>query len=348
VTALDDFKRFVTDAESGSQYAKWAHDNPGDLGRWQAFRDLILSGARPAPPAMTSAHGRELVDGGLLYLDATAPAPTPPPASAAWWDARTAPLDPASAALMATWLSYAIVNPNMPVGNWAVATADATAGDPTYAIPLTKQGGTLQVRCPLGTKPDPSGDGHLTIRDGAAGTETDLWQAIYDASTGRLASASAGVTFPLGSIDEHTTGWGGDAANLALRPFLIRPEEIAAGLIDHPLAFGCPLIGTGAPRYPATHNAPTGPAGHLVEGTWLRLDPAYDLAALTGWQRTVGKTMQEHGMFLRDNSGSLAIYGENTINRPGAAAWPFAGTAAPFSAGFPWARMQVLAPPAVT
>jgi hypothetical protein len=73
MTALDDFKRFVTDAESGTQYAKWAHDNPGDLGRWQAFRDLILNGSRPAAPTMATAHGRELVDAGVQYLDATAP-----------------------------------------------------------------------------------------------------------------------------------------------------------------------------------------------------------------------------------------------------------------------------------
>jgi hypothetical protein len=73
VTLLDDFKRFVKDAEAGSQYAKWAHDNPGELGRWQAFRDLILNGSRPAAPAMLTAHGRELIDAGVQYLDATVP-----------------------------------------------------------------------------------------------------------------------------------------------------------------------------------------------------------------------------------------------------------------------------------
>jgi hypothetical protein len=73
VTLLDDFKRFVADAQSGSQFVKWAHDNPGELGRWQAFRDLIMNGSRPAAPTMATAHGRELVDAGVVYLDATAP-----------------------------------------------------------------------------------------------------------------------------------------------------------------------------------------------------------------------------------------------------------------------------------
>jgi len=72
VSLLDDFKRFVADAEAGTQYAKWAHDNPGELARWQTFRDALLAGERPDPPTMLTPHGRELVDAGLVYLDATA------------------------------------------------------------------------------------------------------------------------------------------------------------------------------------------------------------------------------------------------------------------------------------
>lgn len=62
MAAIDDFKQFIADAQSGSQYAKWAHDNPGDLARWQTFRDAILAGQAPPPPTMKTAHGRELVD----------------------------------------------------------------------------------------------------------------------------------------------------------------------------------------------------------------------------------------------------------------------------------------------
>ena len=42
---------------------------------------------------------------------------------------------------------------------WAVATVDAGSGDPEYSIPRTDQGGSITVRIPLGTRPDPSDDG---------------------------------------------------------------------------------------------------------------------------------------------------------------------------------------------
>jgi hypothetical protein len=83
VTLLDDFRSFVDDAEAGSQYAKWAHDNPGEVTRWSAFADALLAGQRVQPPIMLTRHGEELVDAGVIYLHGTAPAtPPPPPAPA--------------------------------------------------------------------------------------------------------------------------------------------------------------------------------------------------------------------------------------------------------------------------
>lgn len=92
MAALDDFKKFVTDAQSSGSYANWARDNHGDanysitnpgpgsdLALWYAFRDALLAGQRPAAPSMHTAFGRELIDGGILYLDATPPVTPPPP-----------------------------------------------------------------------------------------------------------------------------------------------------------------------------------------------------------------------------------------------------------------------------
>lgn len=89
MSLLDDFKQFVADAEAGAQYAAWARDNPVDLGRWHGFRDAILAGARPSRPTMSSPHGRELIDAGVQYLDATAGSPPPP--SQGWVVAPPAP-----------------------------------------------------------------------------------------------------------------------------------------------------------------------------------------------------------------------------------------------------------------
>lgn len=83
MTLLDDFRSFVDDAQTGTQYQKWARDNPGEVTRWSSFRDALLSGQRVQPPIMLTPHGEELVDGGVLYLHATAPVTPPPPATGA-------------------------------------------------------------------------------------------------------------------------------------------------------------------------------------------------------------------------------------------------------------------------
>lgn len=82
MTALADFQQFVTDAQAGSMYAKWAHDNPGEVQRWTQFRDAVLAGGFPAYPPMTTAFGKELCDAGIIvehYVHDTTPAPPAPP-----------------------------------------------------------------------------------------------------------------------------------------------------------------------------------------------------------------------------------------------------------------------------
>ena len=96
-------------------------------------------------------------------VGAAAAAPPAPPIvlGGPWsWDARNMPLDPNNASL-APRLIANVDRPAMTLTDWGVATADAKAGDPEYPIPRTQQGGSTTVRIPLGTKPDPSGDGHL-------------------------------------------------------------------------------------------------------------------------------------------------------------------------------------------
>ena len=236
--------------------------------------------------------------------------------------------------------------------DWAVATADANAGDPEYSIPRTDQGGSITVRIPAGTRPDPSDDGHLTVRDVARGLETDFWQARYDAGSGRISTTSSAISFPLGAVAAGL-GWTGNAANTPLRRGLVTAEDMKAaidadGALPYTLQFGTPNIAQGAPRWPALHNVPTGDSSSVVEGTWVRLDPSYDVegSGLPAWQKVIARTLQTRGAINRDNSGTFSIYGRNPIN--GEAPWSTAGmsgSAAAFSSAFPWSRLQVLAPP---
>lgn len=295
------------------------------------------------------------------------------------WRADLATVDPNSAVCMAQWLTF---NPTTGRGvtansGWGVATADAGPGDPEYAIPQTKYTGTLDplVRIPLGTKPAAAGDAHLTVRDIENNREHDFWQPVYNTTTGRIASCSAGASFPLGALAASELNKAtGNAANFPLRRGIITPEEIASDLIDHPLVWGNPKIGGsgggGQPpgwtsvdaggagtgwRFPAFHNAVTAgtDAGrNLPEGAWLRLNPSVNenSLAITNWEKTICRALKTYGMFLRDNSGQTAVYTEDCKNRGNnSTLWAAVGMTATyvaFSAAFPWSSLQLLVEPA--
>ena len=82
---------------------------------------------------------------------------------------------------------------------------------------------------PRGPQPENGTDAHLTVIESATGQEYDFWEASISGST-----ISAGS----GSVVNANTGNGlgaqGDAANFALTAGLLRPSELASGVIDHP------------------------------------------------------------------------------------------------------------------
>ena len=109
-----------------------------------------------------------------------------------------------------------------------------------------------------------------------------------------------------------------------------------------------PNIAGGAARYPALHSVPTGDQSSVVEGTWVRLDPSFDVegSGLPAWQKVIARTLQSRGAVNRDNAGAFSIYARNPLN--GEAPWSLvglSGVAAGFSSSFPWSRLQVLSPP---
>lgn len=92
----DDLAQFINDVQASNAYLAWARDNHGgkgysidnpktgsELQKWMVFRDQLLRGTRPVPPAMVTAFGRAIVDAGVLYLDATLEQDPPPPTSPA-------------------------------------------------------------------------------------------------------------------------------------------------------------------------------------------------------------------------------------------------------------------------
>ena len=101
---------------------------------------------------------------------------------------------------------------------------------------------------------------------------------------------------------------------------------------------------------PATHHdGDTSSSSAPMEGTRFQLDPSVNVDALPilAWKKTIARAMQTYGMYLRDSSGSVAVYAENPGSR-GYDAWALAGLGGQSSvslAGIPWDRMRVVSPP---
>lgn len=91
MTALaDDFAAFVADVEASSSFGKWKHDNPGEAALWSTLRTALLIGQPPVKlPTLSTRFGKALVDVAKLFVDATQPAPPPPPATSSWTQATS-------------------------------------------------------------------------------------------------------------------------------------------------------------------------------------------------------------------------------------------------------------------
>lgn len=260
-------------------------------------------------------------------------------------------LDPRSKQKVAFFLRNA-VRPNVALHAYATAVTVAGPDAPRYSVRCRVYRCKLgRVPIPLGTQADPSEDGHLAVWDPAARREWDFWIARYDAATDTWSTAAGAAMSTDGNGIVPRGQTGGNAANFPLFAGLLRPEEIQQGRIDHVLTFGMPHVAAGKPRCPATHNAgDSRNRDALAEGTRLQLDPKLNVDALPlpDWQKTIMRALQRYGMLLRDGSGSLVLYAENTVNR-GSDAWAAVGLKTEGTAislrAIPWSRMRVVAAP---
>jgi PKD repeat protein len=276
----------------------------------------------------------------------------PFPAASVWnTPVGASPLHPNSAAYSSYFAARA-GSANMPLRSWAVGVAEAHPSDTTYSVPCTKYTCTLGAfgafAIPVTAKQDPSGDGHLAVYDPATQREWDMWQA---APSGSGWTSGAGAAVSMAGNGIAPAGYAsGNAANFPLLGGLIRAEEILQGHIDHALVFGMPGVNNTGYVCPATHNdGDTTDPNAPKEGTRFQLDPSVDVDALAipAWKKTIAKALQTYGMYLRDSSGSFAIYAENPGSR-GYDAWALVGLGSGnyvSLGGIPWDRMQAISAP---
>ena len=237
-------------------------------------------------------------------------------------------------------------------GNGGVITSDpaqytfpvyfAAAGTPRYDVPckvyrctvVTASGTTTTsvlkgVPIPVGARPSAGTDAQMIIIDPATGAEYDLWQASFAGGGWSVSNASVyNVRW-----DGMPTRYGSRGAGVPYYAGLIRPWEIAAGRIDHAIAFAYPGSASRGCVWPASKTDGKNSGGSAIpEGARLQLDPRMTEADFTalGLDRTgkiIARALQRYGMILIDVSGRPKIYAENLSANPfTATSWSNANT----------------------
>ena len=224
---------------------------------------------------------------------------------------------------------------------WGIPVYQTTASDPGYALAgsvyYTSQ--YFLMRVPGTAVANTGADQHLVVLDN--GVETDFW-GFSRSSNGTPQAWSIWQSFcgPFSSAGQCPTQFGNagaaNAARIALLAGLVRPSEIAAGNIQHALAFTIPQTAPGF-RAPAQGSDGRTPGG-IPEGARIQLDPTYQIPAnMPPWIATICRALQRYGAILTDSGGTLAFYGESPVT----GSWP-AGVGGSL-AGIPWSRMRVIA-----
>jgi len=184
------------------------------------------------------------------------------------------------------------------------------------------------VPIPDDAKPDPRRDAHLAIVDWDEMRAWDMW-AVRRREDGEWES-NTGMTYRLdgpGVFDremfdvkngESIHFYGPSrAAGVPAIAGLIMHDEVAAGRIEHKLAFACRCNAYQKFVWPATWTDGIHESGP-PEGCVIRLDPALDLDRfdLSPGARTVARALQEYGAVDVDVSGGNGVYAEGLWAKP--------------------------------
>jgi hypothetical protein len=222
------------------------------------------------------------------------------------------------------------------------------------------QGRLAAVPIPAGARPAAGHNRHMVVWQPSTDTMWELWNAHEvpreaspwktDSILGWHAAWGARIDGVSRSDGTNAAPFGATASGLPLAGGLIRVSELRRGRIDHALAVGIEDIEAGTTVWPAsrTDGARTAP-GAIPMGTRFRLDARIDIDRL-GMTRTgtaIARAVQRYGMVVRDHADdSIVFYGEDPAPT-GANPYPrIFGGLRPDQVlrGFPWHRLQVVAP----
>lgn len=243
-----------------------------------------------------------------------APCPILPASNPLNRDISHAPIDPRSAAYIAS------------IGMAGHLHADFGT-NPSYGIPYSVVG-PHQRKVPIrfteyGQESDPGpypvpanapvegageqGDRHVLVLQQGSCRLYELYAARH---AGNGWEAGSGAVFDLRSNALRPDGWtSADAAGLPIFPLLVRYPEVRAGRIDHALRVTVERTQRGY-IHPATHFAAASSDPSLPPmGLRLRLKQSFDTSAYHGQALVVLRALKRYGLIVADNGSSWYMTG---------------------------------------
>lgn len=159
------------------------------------------------------------------------------------------------------------------------------------------------------------GDSHLLVWD----IDTNILYEFFNASRptensdGKWHAASQAV-WDLNVNSFRPRGWtSADAAGLPILTGLARPDEIAAGIIRHPLRFTLQnAVILNKYIFPASHVANPGNNNASIQppmGSRFRLKASVDISNMYPQSKIVAQAMKDYGLILADNGSNFYVTG---------------------------------------
>ena len=256
------------------------------------------------------------------------PSPEPPSSVYPFWSADSywhkkipvnAPAHPNSVQMI-NWLkSIPEHNNGHPTINWKSWTEpqyDAYASTTKYSVYDEGHSKYLyNVPIPSGATPSSDADHLMGIVDWGGRVYYRFWNMRIEGGNWR--AGSAGSWSLDGSGVTPNGVWLTGASSLAGLAIMIRPEQIEAGVIEHPLA--CCLKYPKAARVypPASSYDKRGSTNQyaIPFGARIQLDPSINLDSL-GLSRTakiVAKAKQDYGIVVKEMGGGFVLYAEHDL-----------------------------------
>jgi hypothetical protein len=196
--------------------------------------------------------------------------------------------------------------------------------DPVYTVRCRKWVSSctvdgLEVRIPAKAQPAGGSDGHLAVIDQDSGWEYGFWETEARSATGGTLWIGHGGRTRIGTAD--STGLGSStnpnavtAAHFGLAAGVIRPEELAAGQINHALfmsvkctngTYVWPARGPGVGRTCESMGLSNENAPALGQHFYLDMTPAQiNGLSVPAWKKTILRAMAEYGMFVGDTGST--------------------------------------------